>query len=86
MYRFTANGEVVGYAARQNYIKKLDNGCYGLCNEEEATGVSVNGTPYRLDGKELDELPIAEISEIPDSNLSNEVLDMKEALNILGVT
>ena len=53
MYQFTANGEVIGYAAEPNYIKKLDNGCYGLCNEEEATGVSVNGTPYRLDGKEL---------------------------------
>lgn len=86
MYQFTSNGEVIGYAVEPNYIKKLDNGCYGLCNEEEATGVSVNGTPYRLDGKELDGLPIAEISEIPDGNLSNEVLDMKEALSILGVT
>lgn len=86
MYQFTANGEVIGYAAEPNYIKKLDNGCYGLCNEEEATGVSVNGTPYRLDGKELDELSIAEIAEIPDGNFSNEVLDMKEALSILGVT
>ena len=86
MYQFTANGEVIGYAAEPNYIKKLDNGCYGLCNEEEATGVSVNCTPYRLDGKELDGLPIAEVAEIPDGNLSNEVLDMKEALSILGVT
>ena len=86
MYQFTSNGEVIGYAVEPNYIKKLDNGCYGLCNEEKATGVSVNSTPYRLDGKELDELPIAEISEIPDGNLSNEVLDMKEALSILGVT
>lgn len=85
MYQFMANGAVVGYAARQNYIKKLDNGCYGLCSEEEEAGISVNGTPYRLDGKELDGLPIAEISEIPDGNLSNEVLDMKEALNIMGV-
>ena len=85
MYRFTANGEVVGYAARLNHIRKLDNGCYGLCSEEEAAGISVNGTPYRLDGKELDGLPIAEVSEIPDGNLSNEVLDMREALNILGV-
>ena len=85
MYQFTANGEVIGYTVKPNYIKKLNNGCYGLCNEKEATGVSVNGTPYRLDGKELDGLPIAEISEIPDGNLSNEVLDMQEALNILGV-
>ena len=86
MYQFTANGEVIGYSAEPNYIKKLDNGCYGLCNEEEATGVSVNGTPYRLDGRELDGLPIAKVAEIPDGNLSNEVLDMKEALSILGVT
>ena len=86
MYQFTANGEVIGYAVEPNYIKKLDNGCYGLCNEEEATGVSVNGAQYRLDGKELDGLPIAEISEITDGDLSNEVLDMKEALSILGVS
>ena len=85
MYCFAVDSKIVGYAVEPNYIKKLDNGCYGLCNEEEATGVSVNGTPYRLDGKELDGLPIAEISEIPDGNLSNEVLDMKEALSILGV-
>ena len=86
MYQFTANGEFIGYAVEPNYSKKLDNVCYGHCNEEEATGVSVNGTPYRLDGKELDGLPIAEVAEIPDGNLSNEVLDMKEALSILGVT
>lgn len=85
MYQFIANDEVIGYSVTPNYVKKLDNGRYGFCSEDEATGVAVNGVPYRLDGKELDDLPVAEVKEIPDSEFFGYVMQSTAALNMLGV-
>lgn len=85
MYVFKANGEVIGYSTTPNYIKFMDNGCYGLCKEEEAVGVAVEGTPYRLDGKEFNNLPVAEVEEIEDHEFFMSIKDMQAALNLLGV-
>ena len=85
MYQFTANKEVIGYSVTPNYIKKLDNGRYGFCSEIEAEGVAVNGVPYRLDGKELDNLTVAEVKEIADNEFFNYVMQSNAALAMLGV-
>ena len=85
MYQFTVNSEVVGYSVTPNYIKKFDNGCYGFCSEDEATGVAVGGTPYSLNGKELDDLPVAEVKEIADYEFFNYMMQANAALKTLGV-
>ena len=85
MYKFTVSNEVIGYATTPSYIKKLDNGCYGFCSEADAEGVAVNGVPYRLDGKELNGLPIVEVKEIGDSEFFIYVMEANDALNTLGV-
>ena len=46
----------VFYAANKltedvTYIKKADNGCYILCPEPDASGISYAGTPYHLFGR-----------------------------------
>ena len=83
MYQFTSDNKIVGYAAEPTYIKKLDNGSYGLCNALEAEGVVVGGKPYAL--RELDDLPVAEIKTISDSEFFNYVMQANNALNMLGV-
>ena len=85
MYQFTSDNKIVGYAIEPIYIKKLDNGRYGMCPYYEATGVVVAGTPYALSGKELDDLSIVEISKISDVDFLNYVVQANNALSVLGV-
>ena len=85
MYQFKSNNEVIGYAIEPTYIKKMDNDCYGLCSAAEATGVVVGGTPYALSGKALDNLPVAEVTTISDSEFFNFVMQSNAALTLLGV-
>ena len=83
MYQFIENSKVIGYAAEPAYIKKLDNGSYGLCNAFEAEGVVIGGKPYAL--RQLDDLPVAEVKEISDSEFFNFVMQSNAALALLGV-
>lgn len=83
MYQFTVSDEIIGYAIMPTYIKKMDNGCYGLCSAAEATGVVVGGAPYAL--RELDDLPVAEVKEISDVEFMNYVMQANAALKTLGV-
>ena len=50
------------------WVKKQDNGSYGLCSEQGAQGVVIEGTVYHVEGRdELDgteSVVVTEISEI----------------------
>lgn len=50
------------------WVKKQDNGSYGLCSEQEAQGVVIEGIVYHVEGRdELDgteSVVVTEISEI----------------------
>lgn len=83
MYQFTSDNKIVGYAAEPTYIKKLENGRYGLCAAYEAEGVVVGGKPYAI--RELDDLPVAEIKAISDSEFFDFVMQSNAALAMLGV-
>lgn len=48
----TVEGVFVGTQVTAVYIRLLDNGYYGLCNEREAQGVVINGKPFHLEGRE----------------------------------
>ena len=54
MYEIRKGDSVIALSEKPNYIRRVD-GCYCLCSEQEAQGVAVAGTPYRLHGN--DELP-----------------------------
>lgn len=52
MYRVTkTDGTFVCLTENITWIKLQPNGCYGLCNEDEAQGLAANGNPYSIDGK-----------------------------------
>ena len=43
-----SDGTVLALTEDVTYIKKADNGCYILCPEPDASGISYAGTPYHL--------------------------------------
>lgn len=52
MYKIVkaSDGTVLALTEDVTYIKKADNGCYILCPEPDASGISYAGTPYHLLG------------------------------------
>lgn len=54
MYRIisTIDGRELGTVDHVTYIKIGASGSYVFANQEDAVGVSVNGTPYNLVGHE----------------------------------
>ena len=51
MYKIIKDTTTIGMTERPNYIRRLDNGSYTLCDEPEAQGVAYEGTPYHLWGR-----------------------------------
>lgn len=54
IYEIKKNDETIAIVDNIKYIKMQDNGSYGLCSEEEAQGISVNGIAYQLYGRTLE--------------------------------
>lgn len=54
MYKIVkaSDGTVLALTEDVTYIKKADNGCYILCPEPDAPGISYAGTPYHLLGRD----------------------------------
>lgn len=75
MYRIIKDGVTVGITGALNYIKLLDNGCYGLCSEAEAQGVAFGGVPYQLESKiEMGGLDVVTVVEENDVDISGDHL------------
>lgn len=57
MYQIIKNGTSIGLTERPTYVEPLDNGSYGLCDEDRARGIAYEGQVYALEGRgELDGL------------------------------
>ena len=50
MYKIikAADGSVLASTDKPVFVRNQENGCFGLCEEEEADGVCVGGTVYDL--------------------------------------
>ena len=55
MVEFTLNNTILALVEIPNWVNVLDNGTYGLCKYEEATGVAINGVVYNLPGHNISE-------------------------------
>ena len=64
MYEIRKDGGVIALTEKPNYIRRHADGFYILCEEEDAQGVAVDGTVYRLMGHTgLDELKEVQLIE-----------------------
>ena len=52
MYKITRGGAFLGMTEAPTYIKQSEDGCFILCPEPEASGISYAGTVYHLLGRE----------------------------------
>lgn len=46
MFKIFENGNEIGVADKLTFIKKADNGCFVLCEEDEAQGIAFNGETF----------------------------------------
>ena len=51
MYEIIKDGAVLALTESPNYIRLHPDGFYILCEQKEAQGVALNGTPYHLFGR-----------------------------------
>ena len=51
MYEIRKDDAVLALTEKPNYIYRHEEGFYALCDEAQAQGVAVNGTPYSLHGR-----------------------------------
>ena len=51
MYEIRKDGAVLALTEKPTYIYRHEDGFYALCDEAQAQGIAVNGTPYSLHGR-----------------------------------
>lgn len=74
-----SDGTVLALTEDVTYIKKADNGCYILCPEPDASGISYAGTPYHL----LDRDPMGDDLEsviLEPTDIGGWIMEAKAAI------
>ena len=51
MYEIRKDGAMLALTEKPNYIYRHEDGFYALCDEAQAQGIAVDGTPYSLYGR-----------------------------------
>lgn len=68
MYQIIKDGTVLATVTSPVWVRKQDNGSYGLCSEVDAQGVVLDGTVCHLDGRDelegTETVVLGEISEV----------------------
>ena len=78
MYEIIKDGAVLALTESPNYIRLHPDGFYILCDQSEAQGVALNGTPYHLFGRaSMDGLETVVLAETD----AGHILQEQEAVN-----
>ena len=67
MIKIIKDGTSLGMTEAPTYVRQAENGCFVLCREAEATGITHNGTVYHLLGREALEGAESVILEAADA-------------------
>lgn len=67
MIKIIKDGTSLGMTEAPTYVRQAENGCFVLCQEAEATGITHNGTVYHLLGREALEGAESVILEAADA-------------------
>ena len=67
MYRIVKDGTELALIEAPSYVRQAGNGCFVLCQEAEAAGITHNGTVYHLLGREALEGAESVILEAADA-------------------
>ena len=95
MFRIFENGTEIGVADKLTFIKKVDNGCFVLCSEDEAQGIDFNGETFTLgtnggieNAREAQFCEVCTATEVQKAQVVNSItfVTMAEAGSIDPVT
>ena len=87
MYRMLKGETVLATVTNPVWVRKQDNGSYGLCEAHNAQGVVLEGTVYHLDGKdELEGTETVVLGEISEAAYQKEQAAAQEAKQIQSDT
>lgn len=84
MYQIKKDGVAVAMTERPTYIKRQENGCFGLCSEAEAEGIAHEGTVYHLLGRP--DLDGAETVMLEETDVGGTLGEIQAAVDDLTVT
>ena len=90
MYRFIHENDVIATLNSPTWVVLMDNGYFGLCEEEKASGVVINGTVYHLLGRDdipqTDSVSILKITESEyQSEIKERQLETESAIAELSI-
>lgn len=72
MYKIIKDNTILAIVGTPTWVRKQDNGCYGLTTEDDAQGVALNGTVYHANGHpELDGTETVSVVEVDDGLYAN---------------
>lgn len=82
MFRlYTVDDEIIGVTENLNYVRLHTNGCFILCEEEEAQGIAFNGVVYSLGGiNSFEDKPIVRIQQ------TDTAVEIENAVATTGIT
>ena len=70
MYLVKIDEVDLAYVENPVWIKKMNNGCFGLTDRQRATGIVVAGTPYTLGvSDDMSELELVTITKLDGGSL-----------------
>ena len=81
MYSIVKDNLEIGIVDQPTYIRMQENGCYGLCSEEEAEGIAYNNTPYHVWG--MPELAGAESVALVEFDIGNRIFEQQQTIDVL---
>ena len=84
MYKITKDGATLAMTEAPTYIKQAENGCFVLCQEEEAAGIALGGVPYHLLGRTA--MEGVETVMLEETDAGTEITKATEAGGIVFVT
>ena len=67
MIKIIKDGTSLGMTEAPTYVRQAENGCFVLCQEDQATGIAYGGTVYHLLGREALEGAESVILEAADA-------------------
>lgn len=77
MFKIIKDGTSLGMTEAPTYVRQAGNGCFVLCQEEEATGITYGGAVYHILGREAIEGAESVILEETDAGAAiTEAKDM----------
>lgn len=83
MYKIIKNGMTVAMTEAPNYIKRQENGYFGLCPEADAEGIAYNGTVFHLLGRPG--IEGAETVMLEETDMGSSVFEIQSAVDDLTV-